>query len=184
MDRGAWWAAVHGVLSHETETDLNVILQPSISWAKFNILLFSVSIKYNVWERCKLFSPKSSWFKWCVLVQRLSLFPHLFKFVMLFFFFLSEIAVSCWELTLLQVYAKSFIVILSKGLWGWYSWLHFIGEKRDAQKVSNLSRWNSSLVAEPLSEPSDHVLDWIVTPQFLHFPEPQNVTLELGSRQR
>ena len=31
MDRGAWRATVHGVLSHETEIDLNVTLQPSIS---------------------------------------------------------------------------------------------------------------------------------------------------------
>ena len=40
MDRGAWQAAVHGVLSHETEMDPNVTLQSSISRAKFNILLF------------------------------------------------------------------------------------------------------------------------------------------------
>ena len=51
MDRGAWQAAVHGVLSHETEMDLNVTLQSSISGAKFNILLFLVSTKYNVRER-------------------------------------------------------------------------------------------------------------------------------------
>lgn len=113
--------------------------------------------------------PKFSWFKWYVLVQRLceAFPPTPFKFVKHYFFSDSESNNTAPGCLLHQAQAKSFTFIhFSKRPVGLvFLSLLYRWENECSERANSLLKVKQLLVTEPRSEPSAHVLVWMVSPQ-------------------